>query len=55
MACKNHVATTENQKLLLAKCFILITLWTKLMMINIDNNHHRCCTALTFGPPATLG
>ena len=21
----------------------------------IDNNRHRCCTALTFGPPATPG
>ena len=25
------------------------------MMVAIDNNRHRCCTALIFGPPATLG
>ena len=23
--------------------------------LRIDINSHRCCTALTFGPPATLG
>ena len=30
----------------------------KISFINvftIDNNSHRCCTALTFGPPATPG
>ena len=25
------------------------------VIIDIDNNRHRCCTALTFGPPATSG
>ena len=24
-------------------------------LIPIDNNRHLCCTALTFGPPATPG
>ena len=25
------------------------------ILMSIDINRHRCCTALTFGPPATPG
>ena len=40
----------------LRKLSISIWLWAAQMFWQgIDNNLHRCCTALTFGPPATLG
>ena len=27
----------------------------EVVLLAIDNNRHHCCTALTFGPPATPG